>query len=205
MQPRRRKISRPWLSVSAISVTISLTWHCWQPASMFSWWCSGHNQNLLYPCAFTTLETAAPLPPWHGVQPNFSGSWILSSSLFGWLANTSSPPIDALVMVTGSRVPRGHASPRRRIVTPNQLNVLLTLGRDGRGTLVPKLADFGLAKAFGVIATPVTQPEQIFGTIKYMGPAPGTTRAFIPARPEPFSFRSTARILQASQRLRRLI
>src|ERR1035438_9841677 len=26
MQPRRRKISRPWLSVPAISVTISLTW-----------------------------------------------------------------------------------------------------------------------------------------------------------------------------------
>ena len=65
-------------------------------------------------------------------------------------------------------------------MTSNQLNVLLTLGRDGRGTLVPKLADFGLAKAFGVIATPVTQPEQIFGTIKYMAPAPGTTRAFIP-------------------------
>ena len=55
MQPRRRKISRPWLSVSAISVTTSLAWHCWQPASIFSLWCSGHNQNLLYPCAFSTL------------------------------------------------------------------------------------------------------------------------------------------------------
>jgi len=47
-------------------------------------------------------------------------------------------------------------------------NVLLTPGTSG--TLVPKLADFGLAKAFGVIATPVTQPGQILGTIPFMAP-----------------------------------
>src|SRR5207237_9574842 len=111
-QPRNRNISRPSLSVSAISVTIWRAWHCWQPASMFSLWCIGQSQYLLYPCAFSTLESAAPLPPWHGVQPNFSGSWIFSNSLLGWLVKTSSPPIDAFVNATGSRVPRWHDSQR---------------------------------------------------------------------------------------------
>src|ERR1035441_7661027 len=84
------------------------------------------------------------------------------------------PLLDVLVYLQAPPRPTTH-----RDIKP--ANVLLTLGRDGRGTLVPKLADFGLAKAFGVIATPVTQPGQIFGTIKYMAPATGTTRAFIPA------------------------
>jgi serine/threonine-protein kinase len=35
---------------------------------------------------------------------------------------------------------------------------------------VPRLADFGLARALGIIATPLTEPGDIIGTLKYMAP-----------------------------------
>jgi hypothetical protein len=35
---------------------------------------------------------------------------------------------------------------------------------------VPRLADFGLGKAFGILATPLTAPETVLGTIQYTAP-----------------------------------
>ena len=57
---------------------------------------------------------------------------------------------------------RNYNSPGTRDIKP--ANVLFT--REN----VPRLADFGIGKTFGILATPLTERGDILGTLKYTAP-----------------------------------
>ena len=73
------------------------------------------------------------------------------------------PLLDALVYLQLAPRPTEH-----RDIKP--ANVLLASVSEGVSNLVPRLADFGVAKAFGIIATPLTNPGDIIGTLRYIAP-----------------------------------
>ena len=55
----------------AWSTTMSMAWHCWQPAWTFCLGVERPQPVLILPCALSTLSTCMPLPPWQGEQPIF--------------------------------------------------------------------------------------------------------------------------------------
>ena len=71
--------------------------------------------------------------------------------------------LDALVYLQSAPRPTEH-----RDIKP--ANVLLASGYDTNAAIVPRLADFGVAKAFGIITTPLTNKGDFIGTLGYVAP-----------------------------------
>jgi len=71
--------------------------------------------------------------------------------------------LDALVYLQSPPRPTEH-----RDLKP--ANVLLAACDGGAAEIIPRLTDFGVSKAFGVIATPLTLPGNIIGTLQYIAP-----------------------------------
>lgn len=90
------------------------------------------------------IEAKGPLPLNHALQ-------------------LMAPLLDALVYLQSPPRPTEH-----RDIKP--ANVLLASENDGLNIPVPRLADFGVRKAFGVITTPLTHQGEFIGTPRYAAP-----------------------------------